>query len=68
MLADISVEYYARLERSIARGVSEDVLEGIVRAMQLDEAERAPIYSTRSRQAPPVAFSPPQPGASPPWC
>jgi len=41
MLAGISVEYYTRLERGNATGVSEDVLEGIARALQLDEAERA---------------------------
>jgi len=41
MLAGISVEYYTRLERGNAAGVSEEVLEGIARALQLDEAERA---------------------------
>jgi len=41
LLAGISVEYYTRLERGNARGVSESVLEGIARALQLDEAERA---------------------------
>jgi len=41
MLAGISVEYYTRLERGSTNGVSEDVLEGIARALQLDEAERA---------------------------
>ena len=41
MLAGISAEYYTRLERGNARGVSESVLEGIARALQLDDAERA---------------------------
>jgi transcriptional regulator with XRE-family HTH domain len=41
LLAGISVEYYTRLERGNARGVSESVVEGIARALQLDEAERA---------------------------
>jgi transcriptional regulator with XRE-family HTH domain len=41
LLAGISAEYYTRLERGNARGVSESVLEGIARALQLDEAERA---------------------------
>lgn len=41
ILAGISVEYYTRLERGNARGVSESVLEGIARALQLDEAEQA---------------------------
>src|SRR6266542_1401379 len=44
MLAGISVEYYTRLERGNTRGVSEDVLEGITRALQLDEAERAHLF------------------------
>jgi transcriptional regulator with XRE-family HTH domain len=41
LLAGISIEYYTRLERGNARGVSEEVLEGIARALQLDEVERA---------------------------
>src|ERR687898_1906252 len=40
MLAGISAEYYVRLESGNLRGVSEDVLDGIGRALQLDEAER----------------------------
>jgi transcriptional regulator with XRE-family HTH domain len=44
MLAGISVEYYTRLERGTTSGVSEDVLEGIARALQLDEAERAHLF------------------------
>lgn len=39
LLAGISVEYYTRIERGNARGVSEDVLASISRALQLDEAE-----------------------------
>ena len=41
MLAGVSVEYYSRLERGDATGVSESVVEAIARALQLDEAERA---------------------------
>lgn len=44
MLAGISVEYYTRLERGAANGASEDVLEGIASALQLDEAERAHLF------------------------
>jgi transcriptional regulator with XRE-family HTH domain len=44
MLAGISVEYYTRLERGNASGVSADVLEGIAGALQLDEAERAHLF------------------------
>ena len=57
MLAGISAEYYVRLERGNIRGVSEDVLEGIARALQLDEAERAHLFdlarsASASRSAP----------------
>lgn len=44
MLAGISFEYYTRLERGNTRGVSVDVLEGIARALQLDEAERSHLF------------------------
>jgi transcriptional regulator with XRE-family HTH domain len=44
MLAAVSVEYYTRLERGNLAGVSEDVLEAISRALQLDEAERAHLF------------------------
>jgi transcriptional regulator with XRE-family HTH domain len=41
VLAGISSEYYVRLERGTATGVSESVIGGIAQALQLDEAERA---------------------------
>ncbi|MEV0977700.1 helix-turn-helix transcriptional regulator [Streptomyces sp. NPDC049915] len=40
-LADMSVEYYAKLERGNLAGVSPSVLEAVARALQLDDAERA---------------------------
>jgi transcriptional regulator with XRE-family HTH domain len=40
MLAGISAEYYVRLERGDATGISEGVVDGIVHALQLDAAER----------------------------
>jgi transcriptional regulator with XRE-family HTH domain len=40
LLAAISSEYYTRLERGNATGVSEGVIDGIAQALQLDEAER----------------------------
>ncbi|MEU0212932.1 helix-turn-helix transcriptional regulator [Streptomyces canus] len=40
LLAGISSEYYTRLERGNATGVSESVIEGIAQALQLDDAER----------------------------
>jgi MmyB-like transcription regulator ligand binding domain/Helix-turn-helix domain len=45
LLAGISVEYYTRLERGDASGASESVLEGVSRALQLDEAERTHLYA-----------------------
>ncbi|NQX13319.1 helix-turn-helix domain-containing protein [Microbacteriaceae bacterium VKM Ac-2855] len=41
MLAGVSVEYYARLERGNLTGVSESVLDAIGSALLLDDAERA---------------------------
>lgn len=41
LLAGISGEYYTKLERGNATGVSESVIDGLARALQLDEAERA---------------------------
>ena len=44
LLAGVSVEYYTRFERGNAQGVSDSVLEALVRALQLDEAERAHLF------------------------
>jgi transcriptional regulator with XRE-family HTH domain len=41
LLAGISIEYYTRLERGTATGVSESVIDGITHALHLDEVERA---------------------------
>ncbi|WP_413318898.1 helix-turn-helix transcriptional regulator [Agrococcus sp. 1P02AA] len=40
MLADVSVEYYAKLERGAIAGASSAVLESLARALLLDETER----------------------------
>ncbi len=40
-LAEVSVEYYSKLERGALAGVSASVLDAIARALQLDDAERA---------------------------
>ncbi len=62
LLAEISVEYYARLERGNARGVSSDVLDGIANALRLDDAERAHLVDlVRAANAgPPVRGRPDQ--------
>lgn len=61
MLAGISVEYYTQLERGNVRGVSDDVLEAVARALQLDEVERLHLFDlvhaakrrpARARQSP----------------
>ncbi|MFF1633277.1 helix-turn-helix domain-containing protein [Leifsonia sp. NPDC058248] len=44
LLAGMSVEYYVRFERGNAKGISEVVLEGVSRALQLDDAERSHLY------------------------
>jgi transcriptional regulator with XRE-family HTH domain len=41
VLAGISSQYYTKLERGNAAGVSDSVIDAIARALQLDEAERA---------------------------
>ena len=40
-LANMSVEYYAKLERGALAGVSTTVLDALARALRLDDAERA---------------------------
>jgi transcriptional regulator with XRE-family HTH domain len=40
MLAGVSMDYYARLERGHLAGASESVLEAVARALQFDDAER----------------------------
>jgi transcriptional regulator with XRE-family HTH domain len=44
LLAGMSSEYYKRLERGNAKGVSEAVIDGVSRALQLDEAEHSHLY------------------------
>ncbi len=44
LLAGVSVDYYTRLERGNANGVSETVLAALARALQLDEAERTHLF------------------------
>lgn len=44
-LADMSVEYYAKLERGNLAGVSPAVLEALARTLRLDDAERAHLLN-----------------------
>jgi transcriptional regulator with XRE-family HTH domain len=54
LLAGVSVDYYTRLERGNAGGVSDIVLEALARALQLDETERTHLFDlARATQASP---------------
>lgn len=53
-LAGVSVEYYKRLERGNASGVSGGVLEALASALHLDDAERAHLFDL-ARAVSPVA-------------
>ncbi|MFI5663760.1 helix-turn-helix transcriptional regulator [Streptomyces sp. NPDC051684] len=44
MLADVSPEYYAKIERGQLAGVSDAVLESLARALRLDDAEREHLF------------------------
>ncbi|MEV6848952.1 helix-turn-helix transcriptional regulator [Actinoplanes sp. NPDC051411] len=44
MLAGVSPDYYTRLERGNLSGVSDNVLDAIARALQLDDAERSHLH------------------------
>ena len=41
LLAGVSPQYYIRLERGDATGISEPIIDGVTHALQLDDAERA---------------------------
>ena len=63
-LAGMSVEYYSRLERGNLAGVSEEVLEALARALELDEAERAHLHDlARAAASKPFRRKRAQPGA-----
>lgn len=44
MLAGVSTEYYAKLERGNLGGVSDSVLGALARALQLNDAERLHLF------------------------
>lgn len=70
MLAGVSVDYYTRLERGNLHGASEEVLEALAEALQLDEAERIHLFDlarsanasgaarSRARRAPAAQLRP----------
>jgi transcriptional regulator with XRE-family HTH domain len=63
LLAGISVEYYTRLERGNARGVSDSVLDAVCTALQMNDAERdhlLDLVRTANAEKPPRRTSSPQ--------
>jgi transcriptional regulator with XRE-family HTH domain len=44
LLANVSVEYYAQLERGMLTGVSEAVLDAVADTLRLDDAERTYLF------------------------
>ncbi|MFI7386368.1 helix-turn-helix transcriptional regulator [Streptomyces sp. NPDC049813] len=50
LLAGVSIDDYVRLERGQLAGASEEVLDALCRALQLDEAERAHLHDLAAAQ------------------
>jgi transcriptional regulator with XRE-family HTH domain len=66
-LADMSVEYYAKLERGSLAGASPAVLEAVARALQLDDAERAHLLHLAQAADGSDALTRPRRRAARPW-
>ncbi|HUA46478.1 MAG TPA: helix-turn-helix transcriptional regulator [Solirubrobacteraceae bacterium] len=45
MLAGVSADYYTQVERGNVSGVSDSVLEALVRALRLDDVERSHLFN-----------------------
>lgn len=56
-LAGVSIEYYARLERGGIAGASEAVLDGVAKALRMDDAEREYLYRLAHQAAGSAATS-----------
>jgi transcriptional regulator with XRE-family HTH domain len=54
MLAGVSVDYYVRLERGNLSGASDGVLDGVARALQLNDAEREHLFELARRTTGPA--------------
>src|SRR6516164_9176664 len=65
LLAGVSIDYYTRLERGRAAGASDSVLDGIARALHLDEAERAHLFDLARAAAPAAPQAPRRPASQP---
>ncbi len=66
MLAGVSIDYYVRMERGNLAGASDAVLEGLARALQLDDAETAHLFDlARASEPVPVRKRKPAPATVP---
>ncbi|MCX7520770.1 helix-turn-helix transcriptional regulator [Microbacterium sp. STN6] len=52
MLAGVSTDYYAKMERGNLAGVSSEVLHAVARALRLDDAEAAHLHDLAASAAP----------------
>jgi transcriptional regulator with XRE-family HTH domain len=52
MLAAVSADYYAKMERGNLAGVSPEVLDSVARALQLDDAETEHLHDLAHAAAP----------------
>src|SRR3954471_23713935 len=59
-LAGVSVDYYTQLERGDIDGASDSVLNAVAGALQLDDAERIPLFALARPGA--ATLAPPSPG------
>jgi transcriptional regulator with XRE-family HTH domain len=63
-LAGVSIEYYTQLERGSLGSASEQVLEALAGALQLDEAERTHLFDLARAASSPRAVGPKGRGSS----
>lgn len=67
MLAGVSVEYYAKLERGAIAGASASVLDAVAGALRLDDTERAHLFDlARAADGIPTSGRPRRRAAPPP--
>ena len=62
MLAGVSIDYYVRMERGNLAGASDAVLEGVARALQLDDAERGHLFDLARAVRTPACTAAPKQG------
>ncbi|MEV8376411.1 helix-turn-helix transcriptional regulator [Kribbella sp. NPDC056861] len=66
LLAGVSIDYYVRMERGNLAGASDAVLEGLARALQLDDAETAHLFDlARASEPVPARKRKPAPATVP---